>query len=208
MGVANMDFLNEIVDYGDRLKRAFDGIDKKAIDRFLQVLLKHYENESQIFIFGNGGSAMTASHAVCDFNKGVCLQLDKKFKFICLSDNVASLMAYANDISYADIFELQLRNFLKESDLVIGISGSGNSANVVKAVEYGRKKGAQVFTLCGFDGGKLKQVDPGNCLHVQISDMQIVEDCHAIIFHMAMQLLYKNLNKTTAKCWRKNDDNR
>lgn len=188
-----MDFLNEIDKYCSRLKTTIDNIDKKQINHFAEVLLYHYENNSHIFIFGNGGSGATASHVVCDFNKGVCLDLDKKFRFVCLNDNISSLSAYSNDISYDDVFYLQLKNFLTHNDLVIGISGSGNSRNVVKAIEYAKQIGAGTFTLCGFDGGKLKEIDKNDCIHVPANDMQVVEDCHMIIFHMLMQILHGRL---------------
>jgi len=193
IGEIKMDFLNEIYGYCSRSKTTIDNIDKKQINHFAEVLLDHYENNSHIFIFGNGGSAATASHVVCDFNKGVCLDLDKKFKFICLNDNLPSILAYSNDISYDDIFYLQLKNYLTSRDLVIGISGSGNSKNIVKAIEYAKETKADIFTLYGFDGGRLKEIEPKNSIHIPISDMQVVEDCHLIIFHMLMQILYKKL---------------
>jgi len=190
-----MDFSNEISGYFGKLSNVLDKINRTQIDSFIQVLLKHYENNNNVYIFGNGGSGLTASHVVCDFNKGVCLDLDKKFKIICLNDNIASILAYANDISYDDIFYQQLRNFLTSKDLVIGISGSGNSKNVIKAIEYAKKIGANTFSLCGFNGGKLKEIDEVNCIHVNINDMQLVEDCHMVIFHAFMQILHKHLNK-------------
>ena len=190
-----MDFSNNIDDYTSRLKLAIDGIDRKQIDHFAKILLEHYDQGNSIFIFGNGGSGATASHVVCDFNKGVSLELEKKFKFICLNDNVGSILAYANDLAYEEIFCQQLSNYLTVKDLVIGISGSGNSKNVLKAIEYAKKVGAKTFSLCGYDGGKLKKIDSVNCIHVAVNDMQIVEDCHMIIFHMLMQIIHKFLNK-------------
>lgn len=190
-----MDFLNEIDGYFSKLKAAIDEIDKNEINRFAEVLLRHYDNETNVFIFGNGGSGATASHAVCDFNKCACSDLEKKFKFICLNDNVPSLMAYANDINYDDIFYRQLMNYLKPDDLVIAISGSGNSRNVIKAVEYAKRAGAETFSLCGYDGGRLRKIDPKNCLHVKVNDMQIAEDCHVIILHMMLQILQRYLHK-------------
>lgn len=190
-----MDFLNEIEEYNERLKTTIDAIDKEQINHFINTLLRHYNSSSHIFIFGNGGSGMTASHMVCDFNKGVCLDLDKKFKFLCLNDNLASILAYGNDVSYEDIFCLQLKNYLTPNDLVIGISGSGNSENVVRAIKYAREMKASTFTLCGFDGGKLKKLDVNACIHVPMHDMQVVEDCHMIIFHKIMQILHRYLHK-------------
>jgi D-sedoheptulose 7-phosphate isomerase len=189
-----MDFLNEIDSYFSKLKAAVDKIDKNEINRFAEVLLRHYDNETNVFIFGNGGSGATASHAVCDFNKCVCLDLEKKFKFICLNDNVPSLMAYANDINYDDIFYQQLKNYLRPEDLVIGISGSGDSRNIIKAIEYAKQTRAETFTLCGYSGGKLRKIDPKNSIHVKIDDMQIVEDCHVVILHMLLQILQQYLH--------------
>jgi D-sedoheptulose 7-phosphate isomerase len=193
IGGMSMDFLNEIDDYCSKLKATIDMIDKKEISRFAKVLLHHYENKSHIFTFGNGGSGATASHVICDFNKGVCLDLDKKFRFVCLNDNIPSILAYSNDISFDDVFYLQLKNYLTPRDLVIGISGSGNSKNVVKAIEYAKQECATTFTLCGFDGGRLKEIDQDRCIHVPVNDMQVVEDSHLIIFHMLMQIIYKKL---------------
>ena len=193
IGVKIMDFLNEIDDYCNKLKATIDKIGKNEISRFAKVLLHHYENNSHIFIFGNGGNGAIASHVICDFNKGVCLNMDKKFRFVCLNDNLPSILAYSNDISFDDIFYLQLKNFLTPKDLVVGISGSGNSKNVVKAIEYTREIGADTFTLCGSNGGKLKEIDLNRCIHVPAKDMQVVEDCYLIIFHMLMQIIYKKL---------------
>jgi D-sedoheptulose 7-phosphate isomerase len=137
---------------------------------------------------GNGGSAATASHFVCDFNKGLSYGRERKYKFLCLNDNVPALMAYANDVGYDAVFVEQLKNFLQVGDLVIGISGSGNSANVVKAVEYANAHGAVTLALVGYDGGQLKRVAK-HCVHVDIADMQIVEDLHMILDHMSMRVL-------------------
>lgn len=195
MGMVKLDFLNDIDGYFNKLKMSIDKIDTTEINHFANVLLRHYENNSTIFIFGNGGSGATASHSICDFNKGVCLDLDKKFKFVCLNDNLPSILAYSNDISYDDIFLLQLKNFLTPGDLVIGISGSGNSKNIIKAIDFAKQTGSTTFSLCGFNGGRLKEIDPNNCIHVPSHDMQIVEDCHIVIFHLLMQCIYNYLHK-------------
>ncbi len=101
-------------------------------EEFIAELDRAYRREANIFIFGNGGSAATASHFACDMNKGVGHGKDKKFKVMCLNDNLPTLLAYANDVSYEDVFVEQLKNFMGEGDLVVGISGSGNSENVVR----------------------------------------------------------------------------
>ena len=108
-----MDFKQFAVGYLGELKTVLDGFDLERFDDLIQALLDAYENERQIFIMGNGGSASTASHFVCDLNKGCCLDLGKKFKVICLNDNLPSLMAYANDISYESVFVEQLKNFFR-----------------------------------------------------------------------------------------------
>ena len=162
-------------------------------DRFEEIgkaLLSAYEDEKQVFIMGNGGSGSTASHFVCDINKGSCFDLEKKFRVFCLNDNIPTILAYANDLSYDKIFVEQLKNYLNKGDVVIGISGSGNSENVLQAISYAKEKGAKTIGLSGFSGGKLaKMVDiPFVAL---MNDMQKVEDVHMIVVHMLMQYLCK-----------------
>jgi len=107
--------------------------------------------------FAGGGSGATASHFACDINKGVCFGLPKRIKVICLNDNIPTIPAYANDVSYDDVFVEQLKNFLGAGDLVIGISGSGNSSNVIKAVEYANENEAVFAALTGFAGGRSRR---------------------------------------------------
>ncbi len=142
---------------------------------------------------GNGGSGTTASHFVCDINKGTCLELEKKFKVICLNDNMPTVLAYANDLSYERIFVEQLKNFLQPGDVVIGISGSGNSENIILAISYAREAGAKTIGLSGFDGGRLAQIVDIPFV-AAINDMQKVEDVHMIVVHMLMQYLCRLLD--------------
>ena len=142
----------------------------------------------RIFICGNGGSAATASHFCCDFNKGVSLEQKQKYDFECLNDNVATLMAVANDISYDDVFVIPLQNKMKKGDLVIGISGSGNSENVVRAMEYANNNGGISIGLVGYDGGEIKELAQYS-VHVNINNMQIVEDVHMMLDHAMMYIL-------------------
>ena len=143
--------IDKINNYFERLKRTVDDLNRDEVATFIQVLNSAREKGKNIFIMGNGGSAATASHFVCDFNKGASYMHDnkKRFKFICLNDNVAIMMAYSNDVSYEDVFVEQLRNFLNEDDIVIGISGSGNSKNVIKAIEYTNQKSGISVGLTG-----------------------------------------------------------
>ena len=184
-----MEFREQIEQYLKWEIEILNSLDVDAINQVLNLLLEIKEYGGNIYIFGNGGSAATASHFVCDFNKGVSEALGgKKFKFHCLSDNIPTLMAIANDFSYEDIFRYQLQEVLQPKDIVIAISGSGNSKNVVSAVEYARQVGSKVIGLTGYDGGKVKQLADFN-LHVPVQDMQITEDIHMILDHMLMKIL-------------------
>lgn len=158
------------------------------INAAVQAIWAAYEREATIYIFGNGGSAATASHFVCDFNKGISEKKDKKFHFVCLSDNVAQMMAIANDYSFDDIFRYPLVKRLKASDLVIAISGSGNSKNVIRAVEYAKEIGTTVIGITGYHGGKLKEMADYH-MDAMVDDMQISEDLHMIFDHMMFFLL-------------------
>lgn len=170
------------------LKNQLDLLNRQAVLDFLEALLEARDNEKNIYIMGNGGSAATASHFVCDFNKGLARDNCRRFRFICLNDNVPSMMAYGNDVGYEDIFVEQLRNFINEGDLVIGISGSGNSMNVVKAIAYARESGCKTAALVGYDGGKLKDL-VDYPVHIDLHDMQIVEDIHMVLDHMGMKVM-------------------
>lgn len=181
------------IEYLSRLNDVLAAFPHERFEEIGQALLTAYHKEKQVFIMGNGGSGSTASHFVCDINKGCCLPLEKKFKVMCLNDNIPSILAYANDLSYDKIFIEPIKNFLKRGDLVIGISGSGNSENVLQAVEYGNTKNAKTIGLSGFDGGKLAQIADIPFV-VKIHDMQKVEDVHMIVVHMLMQYLCRALN--------------
>lgn len=187
-----MDFTNEIQAYLEHEKSTLDKLDVEQINQVLNLLLEAHENRKNIYIFGNGGSSATASHFENDFNKGVSEHLDKRFRFKCLNDNVSTMMAVANDIGFEEIFRYQLIDKLSEGDLVIAISGSGNSKNVLNAVEYAQECGNTVIGITGFGGGKLKEICDYS-LHAPINSMQITEDVHMIFDHLMMSMLYKHL---------------
>ncbi|HZP01597.1 MAG TPA: SIS domain-containing protein [Terriglobia bacterium] len=188
------DFLRN---YMSGLKQALDSVPAEKFEELIQQLESAHHDGRQIFMMGNGGSGATASHIACDFNKGVSLGLEKRLKVISLNDNVAIMTAYANDVSYEDVFVEQLKNFLRPGDLVIGISGSGNSPNVLKAIEYANTAGAQTIGLTGYNGGKLAKL-VRTSLNVPVHDMQKAEDVHMILFHVAMQVLYARLRNPEA----------
>ncbi|MBI5510709.1 MAG: SIS domain-containing protein [Deltaproteobacteria bacterium] len=178
--------------YFARLRAQLDAFDTAAFAKILDLLLDAQAHQRQVFVFGNGGSAAAASHFVADINKGVSLGLAKRFRMTCLNDNIPIMLAYANDVSYDEIFVGQLQNFLDEGDLVIGYSGSGNSKNVLKAVDYARTHKAKTVGVSGFDGGKLaKLVDVA--LVTPVNDMQNVEDMQSVINHLLMRGLMERL---------------
>lgn len=182
------DYTKEIIAYFEREKQVLDMIDKSSLSQVMNILEQARLDGRQIFIMGNGGSAATASHYCCDFNKGISMSKEKRYRMICLNDNVPTMMAYANDISYDDVFVGPLQNFYNEGDVVIGISGSGNSGNVVKAMEWAKDHGAVTVAFTGYDGGKLKQIARYG-VHVPIDDMQITEDLHMVFDHCMMKNL-------------------
>ena len=141
---------------------------------------------------GNGGSSATASHYQNDFNKGISEYVETKFRFVCLNDNVATLMAIANDIGFEEVFRFQLKNRLEEGDIIIAISGSGNSQNVLNAVEYAKQQGNQVIGLTGYRGGRLRELADVS-LHADVMSMQVTEDIHMIFDHLIMSIFYKTL---------------
>ena len=181
-------FSADIESYFSRLKATVDLVSRQELQTFLDLLLDALERGSQVFIMGNGGSHATASHFVADFNKGLSYGKRRRFRFMGLGDNTATLTAYANDVGYEDVFVEQLRNFLEPGDLVIGISGSGNSRNVVKAVEYANSSGAVTLGLTGYDGGALRRT-AHHGVHIPIADMQVTEDLHMVLDHMAYSIL-------------------
>lgn len=188
----SMDYTKKIVGYIELEKQVLESLDTVSINRAMNLIMEAYEANKQIYIFGNGGSAATASHYQNDFNKGISEYVEKKFHFVCLNDNMPTIMAIANDIGFSEVFRFQLENRLEEGDLVIAISGSGNSENVIRAVEYARQQGNQVIGLCGYDGGKLKGLSDV-ALHVAVNSMQVTEDVHMVLDHLMMSVFYEVL---------------
>lgn len=186
------DYRKEIAVYIDHEVETLRALDKDAINDALNLLLETMEKGNTVFVFGNGGSSATASHFQNDFNKGVSEHTEKKFNFLCLNDNVATVMAVANDIGFEEVFRFQLRGHIKPGDVVLAISGSGNSKNVINAVEYAKEQGCRVIGLTGFGGGKLRQLADVS-LHAPINSMQITEDIHMIFDHLMMSIFYRDL---------------
>src|SRR2546428_11645924 len=140
-------------DYITEESRTLGQLPLPAVRRVVEALRDAFARKAQVFVMGNGGSAATASHLACDINKGLGVGREKRFKMICLNDNIPTMLAYANDVSYGDVFVEQLRNFLRPHDVVIGISCSGNSENVIKAVEFANAGGGVELWVTGIEGG-------------------------------------------------------
>ncbi len=182
------DYTEKIKAYINMEKKILDLLPIENISEVMNVMEKARQSGKRVFICGNGGSASTASHLECDFNKGISYNQKIKYDIECLSDNVPMMMAIANDIGYDDIFVIPLKNKMKPGDVLIGISGSGNSENVIRAFEYANKIGAETIAFTGYSGGRLKGI-AGYNIHVNICNMQITEDMHLILNHMMMYIL-------------------
>ena len=189
-----VDFKNAIKEYYEREIECIKRFNLDDFNEAMNAILDTYENGGMIYVCGNGGSASTASHMQNDFNKGISEYVDKKFNFYCLSDNVSTMMAVANDIGYEEVFRFPLINKITDKDLFIGISGSGNSKNVINAAEYAKECGAKVLGITGYSGGKLKEIADYR-MHVDENYMQIAEDLHMTFDHMMMKILYNYLTK-------------
>jgi D-sedoheptulose 7-phosphate isomerase len=180
--------------YLSELKKSLDSMPLDKIEEIVEVLKAAYKNGKRVYSLGNGGSAATASHFVCDFAKGTSVKGKKKFKVIGLTDNVPMMTAMGNDVSYDDIFLAQLEPLLEKDDVVVVFTGSGNSKNVLKAVEYANSVGAKTVALTGFDGGKVKNM----AKHVLIApshNMERIEDMHLIIEHLMHLYFYEGISE-------------
>lgn len=174
--------------YLERLAAVLGALDRDAIDQGIAMIEAAWKRGAQIITLGNGGSSMTALHYCTDWSKMIPMASGRPFLGRSLVDNIGLVMAYGNDVSFDDVFIEQLRNVLRPEDLVIAISGSGNSENVIRAVDYANGRGAETLGLCGFSGGRLKQ-KARHAIWVQSDDMQLCEDAHAIFGHIVMQKL-------------------
>lgn len=180
-------------DYVSTLQAVLSQLDLSQIKKATQVLMEAYERGNCIYIFGNGGSGTTASHMTGDFIKGVSFGLEKKFKMICLNDNFTTMTAFANDISYDYVFVEPLKNFLQKGDIVIGISGSGNSRNVVLALEYAESQGNTIIGFSGYSGGRVRELSEVS-IYIPINSMELAEDLHMSIFHMIKNKIISELH--------------
>ncbi len=169
--------------YQQELHQALDTIDLDKVARAIEILARARDEGRHIFVCGNGGSASTASHFATDLVKGASFGRTPRFRIMALTDSLPTITAYSNDVSYECIFAEQLKNFAEPNDVVVAISGSGNSPNVVCAMEYANSIGCRTIALTGRDGGKL---GPLAQLNIQIAQQHMgrIEDLHMVVLHM------------------------
>ena len=163
-------------------------LDTESFKNGIEIIKTTFENEKKIITCGNGGSASTASHYITDWNKMVNLATGQKFRGVSLCDNVGLITAYGNDLEYADVFSGQIEALMDEEDLLVAVSGSGNSPNILKAIKAAKSAKGKVLGVVGYDGGKMRPM----CDHsvwVPSFDMQLCEDVHLMFGHMVMKAI-------------------
>jgi D-sedoheptulose 7-phosphate isomerase len=180
--------INSTAEYLRGVAQVLHHLPCSAIDNMAEFLFQAYTEERTIFVFGNGGSAGLASHFACDLAKGTAVNGNRRFRVMSLTDNIPLMTAWANDARYEDIFAEQMRNFVQPQDLAFAISGSGNSPNVLNALQLARQAGAFTLGLAGFQGGKMKDFCD-LCVVVPSDNMQIIEDLHLSISHCVFSML-------------------
>ena len=177
--------------YFNKLENQMRHISLEDVELFAKALLNAWENKKQVFIFGNGGSAGNAIHLANDFLYGVGKGVLPGLKIHALPSNSAVLTCLANDEGYESIFTEQLKALSNPGDLAISFSGSGNSENIIQALQWSNDNNIETYAILGFDGGKAKKIAK-HVIHTEINDMQISEDFQMIVGHLLMQWLCKN----------------
>jgi len=177
-----------IKDYIEQHNLVIASMNHNEIENAISLIKNTIERGGRVAVCGNGGSATAASHYITDWNKMVYSHTKVRFNGICLSDNIGLITAYANDVSYDDVFSEQVKNLLNKDDLLVTLSGSGNSENVVKATRVAKLMSVQTLAICGYDGGKLKQVSD-NSVWIRSMDMQLCEDAQTVFGHLVMKSL-------------------
>lgn len=186
-------------EYIGRLQAELDRVDRAEIQHMADLIFEVWQQGRFVYIFGNGGSGCNASHMAEDLGKSTLRESDladeskKRLKVLSLTDNAGWIMAVGNDLSYEEIFAQQLMNYGQPGDLVIAISGSGNSPNVLKAVDWANRHGLKTFSLTGFGGGRLRQMAQAG-LHVPLDDMGMVESIHLALFHFVLNDVFARIN--------------
>lgn len=179
-------FEEHIRTYGAELCAEIMKLDAAEFEKFLLLLKKAWQGDKQVFIVGNGGSAGTANHFVCDFGKNAVREPGKRrFRILSMCDNVEKITAFGNDVEFAEIFRQQLMNLLNPGDVIIVVSASGNSPNLVRACEYARERGASIVALAGMGGGVISGMADAKMV-TEMRGYEPIEDLHLIILHMVV----------------------
>jgi D-sedoheptulose 7-phosphate isomerase len=187
-----MNFVDRVDKYLNDVAALLNSAPREDIRNVVNLVMDAYRSGQQVFVLGNGGSASTASHLACDLQKTIGLYGDRQFKVMGLTDSIPLMTAWANDFDYSEVFARQLATWLNPGDLVIAISGSGNSPNVIKAMEYANEHGAVTIGLSGFQGGRLAQVAQHNII-VPSENMQHLEDVHMVFCHLIFRYLFEEI---------------
>lgn len=190
--------MNFAREYLEKLKIGLDKLDVSVIEKIVDALLVAMKNDKQIFIIGNGGSAAVASHLAADLGKGTLKRMydprEKRFKAISLTDNTPLLTALANDVGYENIFAQQLNNLITRGDVLIVITGSGNSENVIRAVKLAQDYKATTIALLGSDGGKVKELVDYYLIYEETHYGRI-EDSASVLSHLICSWIKDKLNE-------------
>lgn len=174
--------MDVVRDHFDSVNVALGAVPLEAIERVVDIIVEAHRTRRHLYIIGNGGSASTATHFACDLGKATIIDGRARLRVTSLTDNVALLTAWANDTSYERVFAEQLTNLLNPGDIVIAVSSSGNSPNVLAAIDVARALGAVTVALVGFSGGRLlEMVDAA--IHVAVHDYEVTEGCHLVLEH-------------------------
>ena len=188
-----------VADYVTRLQAELARVDQDEIRQMADLIFEAWENDKFVYIFGNGGSGTTATHMSEDLGKSSLREKDlhdetkKRLKVMSLTDNLGWIMAVGNDLAYDQIFVQQLMNYGRAGDVVLAISGSGNSPNVLNAVDWANRHGLKTFGLTGYSGGKLRTMAQAG-LHVPLTDMGMVESIHLCLFHWVLNDVFARIN--------------
>lgn len=174
--------MNNLTSYVVQTCQTLEQLPLWELQRVADAIWEAYQRDATIFVCGNGGSAATASHFACDLSKWTINPQARRVRAIALTDNVPLITAWSNDQEYADVFVEQLQALYRDGDIIIAISGSGNSANVVRAIEWGNRVGAVTIGITGRDGGRLYRIAKIG-LHVKNNFMPLIEDIHSIVCH-------------------------
>jgi D-sedoheptulose 7-phosphate isomerase len=185
-----MNFQTIQSDYISRLKTALDSIPQEPLEILSKALLRAWKEKRQVFIIGNGGSAGNAIHLANDFIYGISKKFGNALKVNALTSNTSVLTCLANDEGYTEIFVRQLAVLAEKGDILLAFSGSGNSPNIIKALEYCKEKDIQSFAVLGYSGGVAKGL-ADHPIHFAVNDMQISEDLQLIVGHILMQWLFE-----------------